>query len=58
MNTYNIARIKFVIRHVAITELQQLLTQAYCLESGKEVRQLFAKYLEDQGLGGLVRAGR
>ena len=58
MNTYNIARIKFVIRHVAIKELQQLLTQAYCLESGKEVRQLFAKYLEDQGLGGLVRAGR
>ncbi len=58
MNTYNIARIKFVIRHVAISELQAILAQAYALESGKAVRQLFAQYLEHKGLGGLVRAGK
>ncbi|MCE0558589.1 phosphoenolpyruvate--protein phosphotransferase [Motilimonas sp. 1_MG-2023] len=58
MNTYNIARIKFVIRHVSVKELQALLGQAYELDSGKEVRALFAQYLEAQGLGGLVRAGR
>ncbi|MCE2571394.1 phosphoenolpyruvate--protein phosphotransferase [Motilimonas eburnea] len=58
MNTYNIARIKFVIRHVAIAELQAILAQAYELDSGKAVRQLFAQYLEQKGLGGLVRAGK
>ncbi|MCE2596253.1 phosphoenolpyruvate--protein phosphotransferase [Motilimonas cestriensis] len=58
MNTYNIARIKFVIRHVSVKELQALLGQAYELDSGKAVRALFAQYLEAQGLGGLVRAGR
>lgn len=58
MNTYNIARIKFVIRHVNVAELKKLLHQAYQLNSGAEVRALFARYLEQQGLGGLVRAGR
>ncbi len=58
MNTYNIAKIKYVIRHVEVSELKVLLNQALQSGSGVHIRSLFAAYLEKQGLGGLVRAGK
>ncbi|MGL5030952.1 MAG: phosphoenolpyruvate--protein phosphotransferase [Aeromonas sp.] len=57
MNTHNIARIKYVLRHATLTDLSELLAKGLAHDNPHVLRGLFARYLEQHGLGGLLRAG-
>ncbi|WP_421158105.1 phosphoenolpyruvate--protein phosphotransferase [Aeromonas dhakensis] len=57
MNTHNIARIKYVLRQANLSELTVLLTDGLKHDNPHVLRGLFARYLEEHGLGGLLRAG-
>ncbi|MFM4825307.1 phosphoenolpyruvate--protein phosphotransferase [Aeromonas bivalvium] len=57
MNTNNIARIKYVLRHARLSELTDLLAEGLKHDNPHVLRGLFARYLEEHGLGGLLRAG-
>ncbi len=57
MNSYNIDRIRWIIRHIAAADVDVLLQQALAARSPKEVRQQVILTLENAGLGGFVRAG-
>lgn len=58
MNGFNLARIKYVLRHSDLGQLQRALQRALAMDTGVAIRELFADYLEQQGVGGLVRAGK
>ncbi|MGQ4276565.1 phosphoenolpyruvate--protein phosphotransferase [Pseudidiomarina sp. E22-M8] len=57
MNSYNIDRIRWIIRHITAADLDAMLEQALKARSPKEVRQIVTLTLEEAGLGGFVRAG-
>jgi len=58
MNTFNLGKIKYIVRRIPMAGAGQLLQQALALESGREIQRLFATFFEQQGLGGFVRAGK
>ncbi len=57
MNTHNIARIKYVLRQSTLSELTELMADGLKHDNPHVLRGLFARYLEEHGLGGLLRAG-
>jgi len=57
MNSYNIDRIRWIIRHIAAADLPELLRQVLAARSPQQVRQRVILALENAGLGGFVRAG-
>lgn len=57
MNPHNLARIKWVVRHVKYSQMQEVLAHALSLYSAKEVRSYLNEQLELFDLGGFVRAG-
>ncbi|MFQ3248659.1 MAG: phosphotransferase system enzyme I (PtsP) [Glaciecola sp.] len=57
MNAHSLRKINWVIRNVAINELEALLDEILPCEGPDEVKIIVDKYLELKGLGGLVRAG-
>ncbi len=57
MNAHNIRKINWVIRNVSLTESQELLACALTAHTYSEVFEHINLYLENKGLGGLVRAG-
>ncbi|CAJ1784550.1 phosphoenolpyruvate--protein phosphotransferase [Aeromonas salmonicida] len=57
MNTHNIARIKYVLRQSTLSELTALMADGLKHDNPHVLRGLFARYLEEHGLGGLLRAG-
>ena len=57
MNPHNIARIKWIIRHVNHEKSKNILSQALSLSTAKEVHSYLNKTLETLGLAGFVRAG-
>lgn len=57
MNTFNIPRIKYVLRHAHLDELTPLLAEGLRVDSPHTLRGLFARYLEERGMGGFLRAG-
>jgi phosphotransferase system enzyme I (PtsP) len=57
MNAHNIARIKWVIRHVEYQRAQRILNHCLSLASAAQVRSYLNEQLEKLGLGGLIRAG-
>jgi len=58
MNAYSLRKINWVIRNTNIQELKALAPDILAQESPEAVRSLLSKYLELNGLGGLVRAGQ
>lgn len=58
MNATSLARVKWVIRSIPMTQAQDLLAQAMSCEEPKLIRALLDEALEKAGLGGLVRAGK
>jgi len=58
MNSFNLPRIKYVLRHTDLSYMQRILQRALAMDRGSDIRELFANYLEEQGVGGLVRAGK
>ena len=57
MNPHNIARIKWVVRHIDFQRAKVILAHAIALESAKQVHGYLNEQLEQLGLGGFVRAG-
>ncbi|MFD2166392.1 phosphoenolpyruvate--protein phosphotransferase [Thalassotalea euphylliae] len=57
MNSYNIARIKWVIRHVEMQRAKVMLSHTLTLTTAKQVHNYLNEQLEQLGLGGFVRAG-
>lgn len=57
MNSYNIDRIRWIIRHVKAADLDEMLEKSLKARSPQEVRKIVTMTLEEAGLGGFVRAG-
>lgn len=57
MNSYNISRVKWVIRHVEIQRAKVMLSHALTLSTAQQVHNYLNEQLELLGLGGFVRAG-
>ncbi|NMP31315.1 phosphoenolpyruvate--protein phosphotransferase [Thalassotalea sp. M1531] len=57
MNSHNVARVKWVIRHVEMQRAKVMLSHALTLSTAKQVHNYLNEQLEQLGLGGFVRAG-
>ncbi len=57
MNGHNVPRIKWVIRHIAFEQAQNILDKTLTLSTAKQVRSYLNEQLEILGLGGFIRAG-
>ncbi len=58
MNSSSLPRIKWVIRNLSIAKARKVLDDVLELEHAGEIRLHLQKILEDEGLGGLIRAGK
>lgn len=58
MNSFNIPRIKWVLRHVEYKQAQLILSHCLMLTTPKQVHNYLNEQLELLGLGGFVRAGK
>jgi len=57
MNAHNVARIKWVIRHISLQKSKVILTKALSFNTAKQVHSYLNEQLELLGLGSFVRAG-
>ena len=57
MNPHNIAKIKWVIRHVELQQAKVILSHTLSFSSSKQVHSYLREQLDLLGLGGFVRAG-
>ena len=57
MNAHNLRKINWVVRNVSLEESKQLLIKTLTASTHEEVFVDINQYLEQRGLGGLVRAG-
>ncbi|HHF7346385.1 TPA: phosphoenolpyruvate--protein phosphotransferase [Legionella feeleii] len=58
MNSTSLPRVKWVIRNISLAQARKVLADVLELEHPAEIRLYLQKALEDEGLGGLIRAGR
>jgi phosphotransferase system enzyme I (PtsP) len=58
MNSATLLRIKWVIRSFSLTESRQILADVLGMENPIEIRLYLQEILQNQGLGGLIRAGK
>lgn len=58
MNSTSLPRIKWVIRNISIAHSRKILADVLELEHPDEIRLCLQKALEEEGLGGLIRAGK
>ncbi len=57
MNPHNIARIKWIIRHISSTQAQTILAHVLSLSTAKQVHSYLTEQLDQLGFGGFIRAG-
>jgi phosphotransferase system enzyme I (PtsP) len=58
MNAFNMNKIKYLLNHVTIPELEACIRIALQGHDGRIIKQHFVDYLDAKGLGGFVRAGK
>jgi phosphotransferase system enzyme I (PtsP) len=58
MNSASLLRIKWVIRSFSLNQSRQILADVLTMENPSEIRLYLQEILQNQGLGGLVRAGK
>lgn len=58
MNTRNVAKIKYILRHITVAEMQQLAQFALTAALADDVRNKTTAFVEERGLGGFIRAGK
>jgi len=58
MNSAGLPRIKWVIRHFSIAKARKLLSDVLDMVNATEIRFHLEKALDEEGLGGLIRAGK
>lgn len=58
MNTRNVAKIKYILRHIPVTEMEQLADYALKATVAADVRAKTTEFVDGHGLGGFIRAGK
>jgi phosphotransferase system enzyme I (PtsP) len=58
MNTRNVARIKYILRHISVSEMEQLSRFALQATFADDVRAQTTEFVDERGLGGFIRAGK
>jgi phosphotransferase system enzyme I (PtsP) len=58
MNSTSLLKIKWVIRNFSLSQSRQILADVLALENPEEIRLYIQEILQNQGLGGLIRAGK
>ncbi|QDP02054.1 phosphoenolpyruvate--protein phosphotransferase [Thalassotalea sp. PS06] len=58
MNSFNIPRIKWVIRHISYQHARQMLETCLQLDTAVAVHQYVDSQLDQLGFGGFIRAGK
>lgn len=58
MNSYNIDRVRWILRNVRSSTLQVMLAKALQARHPEQIRKMIANKMESIGLGGFVRAGK
>lgn len=58
MNGNNVARVKYLLRHIEYEEAQRLVLRALEAQTASQIHLLVAAFMERNGLGGLIRGGR
>ncbi|KTD19840.1 phosphoenolpyruvate--protein phosphotransferase [Legionella londiniensis] len=58
MNSFSLPRIKWVIRNFSLANARKILAEVLEFEHADEIRLHLQKVLTDEGLGGLIRAGK
>jgi phosphotransferase system enzyme I (PtsP) len=58
MNNSNIMRIKYIVRQSRTDELKKVFQEALSHQHSGAFKGVFGRYLEERGLGGLLRPGR
>ncbi|HEY3590250.1 MAG TPA: phosphoenolpyruvate--protein phosphotransferase [Buttiauxella sp.] len=58
MNGRSVARVKYLLRHISLEEVQQLAQRSLEAQLATEVRHQVASFMERRGMGGLIRGGR
>ncbi|MCW8397180.1 phosphoenolpyruvate--protein phosphotransferase [Legionella sp. PATHC038] len=58
MNSSSLPRVKWVIRNLAIANARKILAEVLEFEHPAQIRFHLQKALEEEGLGGLIRAGK
>ncbi|NBX84486.1 MAG: phosphoenolpyruvate-protein phosphotransferase PtsP [Gammaproteobacteria bacterium] len=58
MNSASLLRIKWVIRNFSLAQSRQVLADVLAMENPNEIRLYLQEILQNQGLGGLIRAGK
>ncbi|KHT62155.1 phosphoenolpyruvate-protein phosphotransferase [Photobacterium gaetbulicola] len=58
MNTRNVAKIKYMLRHVSVDDMKQLADYALSATYADEVRRNTIEFVDGHGLGGFIRAGK
>ncbi|MEF1255559.1 MULTISPECIES: phosphoenolpyruvate--protein phosphotransferase [unclassified Vibrio] len=57
MNTSNVAKVKYLLRHTETGELQQLADKALMQPYGHNIYTMMQSFFEDKGFAGFIRAG-
>lgn len=57
MNGHSVPRIKYLLRHLDLQDIEGLAARMVAAHSSTEVRHLTASFLERRGVGGLIRGG-
>ncbi|WGW00929.1 phosphoenolpyruvate--protein phosphotransferase [Vibrio sp. YMD68] len=58
MNTSNVAKVKYLLRHSETTELKQFANKALMKAYGKDIYTMMSSHFEDKGFAGFIRAGK
>ncbi|CEK09304.1 phosphoenolpyruvate--protein phosphotransferase [Legionella hackeliae] len=58
MNSTSLPRVKWVIRNISLAYARKVLADVLEFEHPAEIRLYLQKALEEEGLGGLIRAGK
>lgn len=58
MNGRSVARVKYLLRHLSLEEVQLLAQRSLDAQLATEVRHQVASFMERRGMGGLIRGGR
>lgn len=58
MNTSNVAKVKYLLRHVDSTELKHLADKALMQPYGNDIYNMMQSFFEEKGFAGFIRAGK
>ena len=58
MNTSNVAKVKYLLRHTEVDELKDLADKALMQPYGRDIYTMMQSFFESKGFAGFIRAGK